>query len=263
MTETEIKNVHEEIVAWIHRWFADKGNAPAVIGISGGKDSAVCAALLVEALGAERVVGVQLPCGNQSDISDSDAVFEFLGIRKRTVNILPALVDLTSEILKAVDKPIKYISDNVELPALYSTNTPARIRMVTLYGIAAMVGGFVCNTCNLSEDWVGYSTKWGDAVGDFSLLNRLTKTEVCQLGDELGLPKNLVHKAPSDGMSGMSDEDKLGFTYEQLDNIIHTKERMVIDSVTINKVAKMHNNPNTKKKCVELDSPLYWLPTAF
>ena len=254
--------IHDDIVKWIKEsWFALAGKK-VVIGISGGKDSTVCAALLAEALGPENVIGVMMPNGEQKDIADSHQVIEMLGIKGIKINIGDSYEALTKQFeeLGAADKP------------LYSTNTPARLRMATLYGVAACVDGVVCNTCNLSEDWVGYSTKWEDAVGDFSLLNKLTKTEVVALGDYMKLPKEFVHKAPSDGMCGKTDEDNLGFTYDQLDAYIRSQPRYNIfneynsrpdiPQEVINKIEKMHANPNTKKKCIELDSPLIFA-TAF
>ena len=210
----DVKEIHDKIISWIKDWFSDKGNAPAVLGISGGKDSTICAALLAEALGPDRVIGVQMPNGVQNDISDSDKVFEVTGIQKVTVNI--------GEAYEALTKNIRVVAkDGEEFPnSLYSTNTPARLRMVTLYGVAALNHGFVVNSCNFSEDYIGYSTKGGDCMGDFSLLNKLTVTEVLQIGDYMGLPKELVHKAPSDGMCGKTDEDNLGFTYDTLDKLI-------------------------------------------
>lgn len=254
MTDEEIKKVHSAIVEWIKNWFSDKGNAKAVIGVSGGKDSTVCVALLTEALGADRVIPVLMPNGEQKDISDSREVCEILHLKPIEINIGKAYDAITAEIKSRLDE--------ASLKPLYTTNTPARLRMISLYGIAAQTGGFVCNTCNLSEDYIGYSTKWGDAVGDFSLLNRLTKTEVCQLGDELKLPEHLVHKTPSDGMCGKSDEDNLGFTYDELDKFIRNKDYNLQPEVKA-KIELMHNHPNTKKKCIELDSPLEWLSTAF
>lgn len=257
-----MKEIRKEIVSWIKDWFADKNEAPAIIGISGGKDSTVCAALLVEALGKDRVIGVLMPNGEQKDISDSLKVCEVLGIKHFTANIGKAYEELTKEILAHTIGSV----DKSDAPALYATNTPARLRMATLYGVAAIFNGFVVNTCNLSEDYVGYSTKWGDAVGDFSLLNKLTKTEVVELGDELGLPSELVHKVPSDGMCGKSDEDNMGFTYEQLDRYIKAKSLKEVSDIpdcVIERIKQMHHNPNSKKKCVELDSPLPDRPTAF
>ena len=252
MKTVDIKEAHKKIVDYIKFWFADKGDAPAVIGISGGKDSTVCAALLTEALGKDRVIGVMIPNGIQKDIDDSEKVIEHLGIKRTLINIEDAYEALRQQFLSDGHNP--------DDKSLYTTNTPARLRMTTLYGIAAIYGGFVCNTCNLSEDFVGYSTKWGDCTGDFGLLCGLTKSEVVALGDELGLPKELVHKTPSDGMCGKSDEDNLGFTYEQLDRFIRRESDVEISDIPTNiiqKIVKMHENPNTKKKLVVDDYPRF------
>ncbi len=205
----------DNIVAWIQKWFEENGpKADAVIGLSGGKDSTIVCALLCKALGKERVVGVLMPNGEQKDISDSQKVAEILGIRNYTVNIKGAF-DGEIEALKAA---------GVEPGKDAIINTPPRLRMTTLYAIAQSLpnGGRVTNTCNKSEDYVGYSTKYGDAAGDFSPCADYTVTEMLQIGDALGLPTKLIHKTPSDGLSGMSDEDKLGFTYAALDEYILT-----------------------------------------
>lgn len=206
-----VKKQHDAIVNFIKTWFSDK-SGPAVIGISGGKDSTVCAALLVEALGADRVLGVTMPNDIQVDIEDSYKVCEILGIKHYNVNI--------GEAYKALNAAIPLAARVSGLNGVYTSNTPARLRMVTLYGIAAQVGGFVCNTCNLSESIVGWETYGGDGFGDFSPIGLLTVTEVLALGDYLDLPQRLVHKAPSDGMCGATDEDKFGFTYAELDDAI-------------------------------------------
>ena len=248
MTETREKRAkenHDIIIRWIKDWFKDK-TGPAVLGISGGKDSTICAALLAEALGPDRVIGVMMPNGVQSDIDDSHKVVDFLKIKSMTVNIGGAYNELRSEINKQYP--------GIPLPGLFTTNTPARLRMVTLYGIAAMEKGFVCNTCNRSEDYVGYSTKYGDAAGDFTLLNCLTKTEVVELGDYMNLPSELVHKTPSDGMCGKSDEDNMGFTYDELDDYLLTFRKPKNPEV-LEKIQKMHNNPNTKLKLIPMPSP--------
>lgn len=249
MTETREKRAkenHDIIIRWIKDWFKDK-TGPAVLGISGGKDSTVCAALLAEALGSDRVIGVMMPNGVQSDIDDSHKVVDFLKIKSMTVNIGGAYNELRSEISKQYP--------GIPLPSLFTTNTPARLRMVTLYGVAAMEKGFVCNTCNRSEDYVGYSTKYGDAAGDFTLLNCLTKTEVVELGDYMNLPSDLVHKTPSDGMCGKSDEDNMGFTYDELDDYLLTLRKPKNPEVW-EKIQKMHNHPNTKLKLIPMPSPV-------
>ncbi len=205
----------DNITAWIREWFDNNGpKASAVIGISGGKDSTIVAALLVRALGKERVVGVMMPNGEQKDISDSKKVVEYLGIQNYTVNIKEAF-DGEMNALRAA---------GVEPGNDAIINTPPRLRMTTLYAIAQSLpnGGRVANTCNRSEDYVGYSTKYGDAAGDFSPCSDFLVNEMLRIGDALGLPSELIHKTPSDGLSGMSDEDKLGFTYDMLDKYVLT-----------------------------------------
>jgi NAD+ synthase len=202
-----------EIVQWIREYFAANGPAcDAVIGISGGKDSSITAALLAEALGKDRVVGVMMPNGVQSDISDSQEIVDLLGIKNVTVNIKDGFDGLSSAINSALAE-----SDTVSVDTLSRDsiiNMPPRLRMSTLYAIAQALpnGGRVANTCNRSEDFIGYSTKFGDAAGDFSPLSNLLVHEVIQIGEVLGVPERLTRKTPSDGLSGMSDEDKIGFT---------------------------------------------------
>lgn len=213
--KVNIKETKNNLINWIREWFNKNGNddTKAILGISGGKDSTICAALLVEALGPDRVIGVLMPNNIQSDINDSLAVVNRLKIKYYTINIGAAYNALTKEIEeKLVDS---------ELTAQYKTNTPSRLRMVTLYGVGAIIGNTrVCNTGNLSEAMIGYTTLYGDFAGDFALINKLTKSEVVAIGDELDLPSYLVHKAPGDGMSGKTDEDNIGFSYEELDDYI-------------------------------------------
>ena len=203
--EVEIAHIVDEI----KQYFVDNGNknTKAVIGISGGKDSTIAAALLVRALGADRVIGAMMPEGEQKDIADSREVCQLLGIHAEEINIGPAV--------DALYGCIGY--GDCEIPAV-RTNTPARIRMATLYAIAAIYGGRVINTGNASEFYVGYTTKYGDLAGDFAILKDYYVRDVLAIGDALDeLPPHLVHKAPGDGMSGKTDEDNMGFTYEALD----------------------------------------------
>ena len=222
----------EKVIEWIKQYFEDNGkDCNAIIGISGGCDSSVTAALLVKALGKDRVIGVLMPNGNQYDIDCSYQLVKFLDIKHYVININKPYLELTNEI----DTKLKIDSKSYDI---YRTNTPSRLRMATLYGISGLFNGRVANTCNLSEDYVGYSTKFGDSAGDFSPISNFTKTEVRELGEELGLPKNLIYKVPEDGMSFKSDEEKLGFTYEVLDKYIRTGE---IDDLKIKeKIDKMH-----------------------
>ena len=204
------KKVKNEIVEWIRDWFDQNGkDCMAVVGISGGKDSSVVAALCAEALGKDRVIGVLMPQGEQSDIEYSKMLVDFLDITRITCNIEGAV----NEVLESFEGVVSLTSQT-------TTNLPARIRMATLYAISQSANGRVANTCNLSENWVGYCSKFGDAAGDFSPLENLTVTEVKAIGRELGLPSELVDKTPTDGLCGKTDEDNLGFTYAELDAYI-------------------------------------------
>ena len=205
------KKIKKSLIQWTRDWFDKNGKGcNAVIGISGGKDSSVCAALCVEALGKERVIGVLMPNGVQSDIADSCQLVEHLGIQNVTINIADAVSAVHTQLKEA----------DIEVSEQTKINLPPRIRMSVLYAVSQSMNGRVINTCNLSEDWVGYSTRYGDSAGDVSLLGKLTVQEVKALGHELGLPENLVDKTPSDGLCGSTDEQKLGFTYAVLDRYI-------------------------------------------
>ncbi len=210
----DAKKVKNECVAWIRKFFEENGpGCNAVIGISGGKDSSVAAALCVEALGRDRVIGVLMPKGEQHDIDMAYLLVNHLGIKHYEINIQDAAEGL-----------LKSMPAELELSTQAITNLPPRIRMTTVYAVSQSVNGRVCNTCNLSEDWVGYSTRYGDSVGDFSPMSHLTVTEVKAIGRELGLPDVLVDKVPIDGLCGKTDEENLGFTYAELDVYIRTGE---------------------------------------
>lgn len=205
----KIKN---ECVLWIRNFFEENGKGcNAVIGISGGKDSSIAAALCVEALGKDRVIGVLMPQGVQHDIDMALLLVEHLGIKHYIVNIKDA-----------VDGVVNAIPSDLAISDQTKINLPPRIRMSTLYAISQSLNGRVVNTCNLSEDWVGYSTRYGDAAGDFSPMSNLTVTEIKEIGYLLGLPRVLVDKTPIDGLCGKSDEENLGFTYAELDVYIRT-----------------------------------------
>ena len=204
--------VKDECVQWIRDFFKENGpDCNAVLGISGGKDSSIAAALCVEALGKDRVIGVLMPCGEQHDIDMAYMLVNHLDIKHYVVNIKDALEGLKG-------------SMPLELSTQSITNMPPRIRMTTLYAVSQSCNGRVVNTCNLSEDWVGYSTRYGDAAGDFSPLCNLTVQEVKEIGRLLNLPDVLVDKVPIDGLCGKTDEDNLGFTYAELDRYIRTGE---------------------------------------
>ena len=228
-----------EIVEWIRSYFRANGSScSAVIGISGGKDSSVAAALCAEALGCDRVLGVLMPNGVQSDIADSLKLVRFLEIPYVELNIGPAFQAMKG-MLEGSGKLLD-LSGTQGITKDTEVNLPPRLRMTALYAVGQMLprGARVVNTCNASEDYVGYSTKYGDAAGDFSPLSHLLVHEVRQIGEVLGLPESLVKKTPSDGLSGMSDEDKLGFTYEVLDRYILTGR--IEDAATKERIDRLH-----------------------
>lgn len=206
----DAKATKDNCVRWIRDFFQHNGpDCNAVIGVSGGKDSSVVAAMCVEALGRERVIGVLMPNGVQSDIDSAQLLVSFLGIRHYTINI--------KECVDSLKRSIPF-----ELSYQSEVNLPARIRMATLYAISQSNNGRVANTCNLSEDWVGYATRYGDGAGDFSPCSRLTVQEVKAIGRVLGLPEVLVEKPPIDGLTGKTDEENLGLKYTELDQYIRT-----------------------------------------
>lgn len=224
------QKVKDECVLWIRDFFEKNGkDCSAVVGISGGKDSSVVAALCVEALGKDRVIGVLMPNGVQSDIDCAKQLVSHLGIKHYIVNIR-----------SAVDGLLSNLPEELELTAQTKNNLPARIRMATLYAIGQSSNGRVANTCNLSEDWVGYATRYGDGAGDFGPVSHLTVAEVKAIGMVLGLPENLVNKVPIDGLCGKTDEDNLGFTYAVLDKYIRTG--ICEDEKTKERIDAMHRN---------------------
>lgn len=204
----DVERACKACVDWIRDWFEENGKGcNAVLGISGGKDSSVVSALCVKALGKERVIGVLMPQGEQFDIDYSRELCEFLGIKNYTVNI--------GKTVEALKEALGF-----EPSVQAATNLPPRIRMAATYAVAQSNNGRVANTCNLSEDWVGYATRYGDGAGDFSPISRFTVQEVKAMGRYLGLPEKFVEKPPLDGLCGKTDEDNLGFTYAVLDAYI-------------------------------------------
>ena len=220
----------EKAAQWIRDFFEVNGKGcNAVVAISGGKDSSVTAALCVKALERDRVIGVMMPNGEQRDKALAELLIETLGIKGYTVDISGSYDATMAELSRVL--PCE-ISEQTKI------NLAPRIRMATVYAVSQSLNGRVANTCNLSEDWVGYSTRYGDTAGDFSPLSRFTVQEVRAIGTALGLPDELVYKVPDDGLSGMSDEEKLGFTYETLDRYIRTG--VIDDAAAKEKIDRLH-----------------------
>ncbi len=226
MYKFDAEKVKNECVQWIRDFFEENGKGcNAVLGISGGKDSSIVAALCVEALGKDRVIGVLMPNGEQADIDMAKLLVSHLGIRHYIINIKDAVDGLINSI------PFELSTQSI-------TNLPPRIRMSTVYAVSQTHNGRVANTCNLSEDWVGYSTRYGDSVGDFSPCSNITVQEMKQIGRLLGLPSVLVDKVPSDGLCGKTDEDNLGFTYAELDRYI--REGVIDNPESKAKIDRLH-----------------------
>ena len=242
----------EHIKHWIREYFLHNGpDSNAIIGISGGKDSTVAAKLLVDALGADRVIGVRMPQGHQEDIDDAREICDWLGIKSYEINIFDACKNLYDEF-----EWIPELCINKQI----TTNTPARVRMTVLYMVAAACSGRVVNTCNASEDYVGYSTKFGDAAGDFSILGDYYVKEVIQIGLALGIPEKWVTKIPADGMCGKSDEDNLGFTYEQLDKYLIDGMPLPYEIET--KIEHMHEYSRHKYRSMPICKRKPQIPTT-
>ena len=236
--------IKDEVIQWVRDYFEENGkDCCAVIGISGGKDSSVAAAVCAQALGPRKVYGVLMPCGVQYDIGYSQELAAHLGIQHFTINIK-----------NTVDAFLSSVNEcGLQVNKQASVNTPARIRMTALYAVSAIVNGRVVNTCNLSEDWIGYSTKYGDAAGDFSPLSRLTVTEVKLLGRELALPSKFIDKVPEDGLSGLTDEENIGFSYDVLDRYI--RDGVCEDTAIKNKIETLNRINTHKLKLMPCFSP--------
>lgn len=220
------------VVDWIRNYMDTEGSdAPIVIGISGGKDSAAVAAASVAAVGSNRVIGVLLPMGTQKDIQVAEDCCRFLKIRRMTYNIGSLYNDSWNRLRATGFKDFLKPNDVVRF------NHPSRIRMTILYEIANQIGGRVANTCNMSETYVGYDTKWGDQCGDFSPFQNYTASELIQIGIALGMPEKAMKKPPEDGMCGQTDEDRWGFSYEILDSYLRGGE---IDPEIAAKIERMH-----------------------
>ena len=240
----DAEKVKNEIVLWIKNWFKVNGNGcKAVVGISGGKDSSVVAALCKEALGKENVYGVLMPNGEQRDIDIAEDLVKYLDIQYTVLNIKDCYNGIINELNNS----------KIDISTQAKTNLPPRLRMAALYAVSQSVNGRVANTCNLSEDYVGYATRYGDGAGDFSPLSNLTVAEVKAIGRSLNMPAKFVDKVPIDGLCGKTDEDNLGFTYAVLDKYIRTG--ICEDKETKDKIDNMHEK--NKFKLQLMDSFMY------
>ena len=236
----------KDIIDWIRDYFLKPENngAKAVIGISGGKDSTVCAALLVKAIGAENVFGVLMPNGEQYDLDIAKDIAKTLGIKYSVINIKDAY-EATANLVR---------DEFVTAGSMEERNIAPRLRMTILYAVAASMNGRVVNTSNRSETYLGYCTKWGDDVGDFSLLLAHTASDVVKIGEELGLPDEWIHKVPEDGFDGVSDEERFGFTYQELDDYL-VNYTCPKDFSHLQKIRARKDKNEHKRDCVNIPYP--------
>lgn len=277
----DAKKQKDTCVEAIRKWFGANGGdeTKAVIGISAGKDSTVVAALCAEALGVDRVVGVSMPCGVQSDEKDVALVFDHLKIPLMFfANIEGVFREIQESLIghfvvkeEFRDKEDVWIDcrtgfapghyskhakwDTLEWNDMMKTNTPARLRMTLLYAVAGYLNGRVMNTCNLSETFVGWETKFGDGAGDFSPIGKLTCSEVIQIGEVLGIPDELLRKAPADGLQSKTDEEAFGFTYAELDDYIRKGRESATSQEVIEKIERMRKNAQHKIRIMPVYNP--------
>ena len=247
----DVEKVTGDCIQWIKDWFEKNGpGCNAVLGLSGGKDSTIVAKLCVEALGVDRVIGVAMPDNGQGT-NEADKIAEYLGI-KYMVTPIDGVVAEFHKVWNDQGSDVKWSKQSEQ-------NIPPRVRMTMLYALSQTFNGRVANTCNLSEDFVGYATLFGDAAGSFAPLSQLTVTEIYQIGDYLGLPYEWVHKVPDDGLPhSSSDEKKFGFSYAELDRYI--REGIVPegtcennpDELKVDKIDRMHRNNKFKTEIVQI-----------
>lgn len=246
-----VEEVTKNCILWIKNWFEKNGSGcNAVLGLSGGKDSTIVAKLCVEALGADRVIGVAMPDNGQGT-NEADKIAEYLGIKYMVIPIDGVVAEF-HKVWDDQDSDVIWSKQSEQ-------NIPPRVRMTMLYALSQTFNGRVANTCNLSEDFVGYATLFGDAAGSFAPLSQLTVTEIYQIGDYLGLPYEWVHKVPDDGLPhSSSDEKKFGFSYAELDRYI--REGIVPegacennpDELKVDKIDRMHRNNKFKTEIVQI-----------
>ena len=241
----------ERIIKYIQNYFSKNQLGGVVVGISGGKDSAVVAGLFTEALGKENVVGIAMPCQSiQKDMEDAKIISDYFGFKLLNID----LEDTYHTFLKQINK----LGNFEEKDLLNSNiNLKPRLRMATLYYMAALLSAtnkknyIVAGTGNKCEIYVGYYTKGGDGTSDINVLANLTVSEVIKLGEELQVPKEILYKTPSDGLSGISDEEKLGVSYQEIETYL--KKEPLREEIS-NKIAALHKK-NLHKLKIETYNP--------
>ena len=236
------------LIDWIKQRMELSGGTSAVLGLSGGKDSSVTAALMAQAIGADNVYGILMPNRRQSDIEYAREIARLLKIQSAEIDIGP-MVDAFYD--QMADSPL---FDNKAITPQTRLNLPPRVRLALMYAIAQSIDGArVINTSNMSEDWVGYATVYGDTAGAFSPLGMLTTEEVIAIGRLLEIPEKFLIKPPADGLTGQTDEMVLGFSYEVVNQYI--REGILPEPVTREKIDRAHKFSRFKFEPIPMFDP--------
>lgn len=248
---SKLINETENAIKWIKEFVKTTKAKGVVVGNSGGKDSATVIAMATRALGKENVLTVAMPCNSiKEDLEDAKLVSDTFGVEFISVDLSNTYNELETTISDALEKN--------DLNEESKINMKPRIRMTTLYTIAQSLGYLVIGTGNLSERMVGYTTKWGDSASDFNPIANFTALEVLEIGKYLGVPDKIINKAPSDGLSGKSDEEKMNVTYKQIEEYIETGKTDSNDAMEI--IKKMNEFSKHKRSLVpvyEIDRTNY------
>ena len=242
--EFNVQKETKNIIDFIKNYYKENKLKGAIIGISGGKDSAVVAGLFTKALGKENVIGVTLPCNSkEEDKKDAKLISDYYGFKLINFDITNVFNSFKSEL-----NNLGIFTD--EQTKNSDINLKPRLRMASLYYLAALYSFvnngtyLVAGTSNKCELYVGYFTKGGDSVHDISPIADFTVEEVIKIGEYLNVPRKVLYKAPNDGLSNQTDEDKLGVKYDEIASYIYDKS--LVDKITRQKIEKLHNNSKHK-----------------
>lgn len=207
----------EKAINWIKEFVESSGAEGVVIGNSGGKDSATVIAMATRALGKDKVLTIAMPCNSiKEDLEDAKLVSMTFDVPLLEID----LSDSYNTFERTINNSLKGIDK--ELVNEAKVNSKPRFRMTTLYSVAQSMNYLVIGTGNLCEQMVGYTTKWGDNASDFNPIGNFTVREVLAIGKYLGVPDRIINKAPSDGLGSKTDEEKMGVTYDQIEEYIET-----------------------------------------